>query len=90
MRVEATPDLKEAKVYVSVLEEAKSAELLKALKNASGFLRYELGKQMQIRSAPALKFIADHNIEYGIHIAQVLRDVNASKEADTHDQPDSD
>ena len=58
--------------------------VMAALKSAAGFVRHELGKRMIIRTAPELQFIPDHNIEYGVHIAEVLRQVRPG-EAD-HDE----
>ena len=52
-RVETTPDLRYAKVYVSFLEEAKAADALKGLKSAGGWLRRELGHTLQRTAAPS-------------------------------------
>lgn len=79
-RVDVTRDLSYAKVYVSVYEEDKRKDLIKALKGASGYIRRELGKRMVIRYSPELIFIEDNNIEYGVHIEDVLRRVNKSNE----------
>lgn len=79
-RVDVTRDLSYAKVYVSVYEEDKRKDLIKALKGAAGYIRRELGKRMVIRYSPELIFIEDNNIEYGVHIEDVLRRVNKSNE----------
>ena len=44
------------------------------------FVRHELGQSMIIRYAPEILFEEDHNIEYGIHIASVLRQVRPEEE----------
>lgn len=75
-RVEAARDLSSAKVYVSAMigeDEAKA--MMKFFKDATGFLRRELGKKVILRSIPELQFIWDRNIEYGVHIADVLRSI---------------
>ena len=77
-RAEVTRDLRYAKIYVSVLEDEKRDDLMKALKSASGFIRRSLGKNMLIRYAPELQFISDQNIAYGVHIAKMLADAQAS------------
>ena len=77
-RAEVTRDLRYAKIYVSVLEDDKRDDLMKALKSASGFIRRSLGKNMLIRYAPELQFISDQNIAYGVHIAKMLADAHAS------------
>ena len=79
-RVEATRDLRYAKVYVSVLEEDKQNDMIKALKGAAGFLRRAMGEALSLRYTPELQFIADKNIAYGIHIADVLKQVMANQE----------
>ncbi len=83
-RVDVTRDLSFAKVYVSVLEEENRKPLMAALKHASGYLRHALGKKMIIRYSPELTFVEDHNIEYGLHISNVLKNVlTDSDENDT-------
>ena len=71
-RADVTRDLRYAKVYVSVLEEDKAADLRKALKSASGYLRRELGRQVDLRYTPELLFELDRNIAYGAHISEIL------------------
>ena len=81
-RAEVTRDLRYAKIYVSVLEDEDRGPMVQALKKAAGFVRHELGKRMIIRYAPELLFEVDHNIEYGVHIATVLKQVQS--EVQTH------
>ena len=71
-RAEVTRDLKYCKVRVSVLEDEVRPELMKALKNAAGFIRYELSRQVDLRATPQLIFEADHNMEYAQHIGEIL------------------
>ena len=78
-RAEVTGDLRFAKIYISVLEDDKREGLLYALKNAKGFIRRSLGKRMIIRYTPELIFVSDKNIEYGVHIAQVLAETMESE-----------
>ena len=73
-RVDTTGDLRYAKVYISVPDKTQEKDVLKGLKSASGFLRRELGRSLQLRYTPELQFIADDSIAYGAHILEVLRD----------------
>ena len=73
-RAEVTRDLRYCKVRVSILEEELRSDMLKALKNASGFIRRELGREVDLRYTPELIFELDTNIEYAAHIQQVLRE----------------
>ncbi|MBR4458043.1 MAG: 30S ribosome-binding factor RbfA [Clostridia bacterium] len=78
-RAEVTRDLRYAKIFVSVLEDAQRKPLMDALKSASGFIRHALAKEMIIRQSPELIFVEDRNIAYGAHIAQVLHEVGADQ-----------
>lgn len=79
--VETTPDLKYAKIYVSVLDKSASAQALKGLKSASGYLRRELGRALNLRSTPELTFLRDDSIDKGAHILDLLRDPEVVKPA---------
>lgn len=74
IRVDTTGDLRYARVWVSVLNKEQEKDVLKGLKSASGFLRRELGRALQLRYTPELQFIADDSILQGAHILEVLRD----------------
>ena len=74
--VKATADLKYAKIYISALGGGTAKECLNALKNASGFIRREIGSRMQIRIVPELEFLYDDSIEQGIKISKILKDLN--------------
>ena len=79
IRVDTTGDLRYARVYVSALDKSREKEVLKGLKSASGFLRRELGRALQLRYTPELQFIADDSIQHGAHIMEVLRDPSKVK-----------
>ena len=79
--VETTPDLKYAKIYVSVLDKSASAQALKGLKSASGYLRRELGQALNLRNTPELTFVRDDSIDKGAHILDMLRDPTVVKPA---------
>ena len=85
-RVDTTPDLRYSKIYVSVLEEARSQDALRGLKSAGGWLRRELGSRLQLRYTPELQFIADDSIEYGAHILEMLRDPRVVKPANPENE----
>jgi len=59
LEVKVTRDLSVAKVYFSLLDGENSKEVQKALNNSAGFLHRELGKMLQIRIIPTLRFIYD-------------------------------
>lgn len=79
--VEVTNDLSQAKVYLSVLgEDEEKEDTLKALDQASGFVRTELGRRIRLRHTPELIFKLDTSIEYGSHIENLLRNLNDKDE----------
>lgn len=82
-RVEATPDLRWAKVYVSFLQEEKAKDVLKGLKSASGYLRRELGQRLQLRYTPELQWEQDDSIVYGAKMLKLINSLEVSKDEET-------
>lgn len=78
-RVETTPDLRYTKVYVSFLEEDKVKNAMAGLKSAGGYLRRELGHNLQLRYAPEIVWSLDDSITYG---AKMLKLINSLEIAD--------
>jgi ribosome-binding factor A len=79
--VQTTPDLRFAKVYVSMLDKSSAKDVVKGLKSASGYLRRELGRALRLRYTPELVFEEDNSIDHGAHILEMLRDPNVVKPA---------
>ena len=76
-RVELTADLHHARVYVSVLGSADEQEkTIEGLSSAAGFLRHEIGHQLDLRRAPELTFILDHGAEAGERIEMLLQQLH--------------
>ena len=85
-RAEVTRDLRYAKMYVSILEDDKAEGVMSALKSAAGFIRRELGHNLNLRYTPELQFVHDKNIAYGVHVASVLRGITpAAAESDENE-----
>lgn len=77
---EVAPDLKTAKIYISVLGDEESKEsTLKGLKSAASFLRGQLARELNLRHTPELTFIMDSSIEYGVNMSKLIEEVNKSK-----------
>ena len=75
-----TNDLSYAKVYVTVFNQDRINETMKALKDARGFIRHELMDRVDIRHTPELKFIYDNSIEYGNHIESIIEKIKEKGE----------
>lgn len=74
--VEMTGDLREAKIFVSIMggtEQVKSS--LEGLNSALGFVRREIGKRIRLRFTPEISFALDTSLDYGDHIQKLLLQV---------------
>lgn len=75
--VEMSPDLRNARVFVSTLQAGESREKsLEALRSAAGFLRREIAHNLALRTAPRLEFRFDKSIETGSRIEDLLREAS--------------
>jgi ribosome-binding factor A len=93
-RVETTGDLRYAKVWLSVYGLKDEKEFRRGLKSASGWLRKELARSMNLRYTPELVFELDHSIEYGAHINELISSLDirqdeedAAEEAGAEEEP---
>ena len=84
LRVEATNDLKFAKVKVSVYDKSDDVrkETVAQLNRAEGFIARELGKRVDIRRIPTLKLTLDDSIEYAVHISEIINQLNSERKKD--------
>ena len=74
-RAEVSDDLRHCKVFVSIIGDRHAArQSLDALKNASKFLRGELGHEIDMRHTPELIFVEDRSTERAIALAKTLRE----------------
>ena len=80
-RVQTTPDLRYAKVYVSMLDKDQTREVLKGLKSAGGWLRRELGARLQLRYTPELVWEEDTSITHGARIFDILATLDIPEDA---------
>ncbi|MBN7135299.1 ribosome-binding factor A [Lysobacter enzymogenes] len=87
--VEVTRDLAHAKVFVTALQAERSAEAVKALKELSRELRFQLGRAMKLRHVPELHFHYDDSVDRGERIEHLLRDA-APAESGDDDAPAAD
>ena len=81
-RVETTPDLRYAKVYVSFLQKDCAKEAIKGLKSAGGYLRRHLGSTLQQRYTPELMWAEDDSITHGAHILDIRSTLDIPKDDD--------
>ena len=79
LQVEVAPDLKTCKAWVSVYgDDQKKKETMEGLASASGFIRGELARRVNLRNTPMLKFILDDSIAYGVEMSRRIDEVRAA------------
>ena len=80
--VEVSRDLSHAKVFVTILnggeDQQGMTESVKALNNASGFLRSQLGQRMKLRIVPTLRFHFDDSLSRGNYLSNLIDQARAS------------
>ena len=82
MAVEVTPDLKFAKIFVSVLgNDEEKEKTMEGLKKSASFARHQLAKRMNLRNTPELTFVLDTSIEYGVTMSKKIDELKEKEES---------
>lgn len=85
--VEMTGDLREAKIYVSIMGGAEQVKnSLEGLNSALGFIRREIGQRVRLRFTPEISFALDTSLDYGDHIQKLLLQVEGDVKHDDNAQ----
>ena len=78
--VKVSPDLRHAKVFYSLLgDDHRKAVAAVGLASATGFVKRELSKRLQLRRIPHIEFCFDSTMETGSHIDRLLTDLEESQ-----------
>ena len=81
--VEVTKDMRQARVYVSVMGDEKQQQLcLYGLQHAAGFLQAKVAKRIDTRYTPVLKFVLDMGVKKSIEINEILQSVLPDQDED--------
>ncbi|MGD8328445.1 MAG: 30S ribosome-binding factor RbfA [Acidobacteriota bacterium] len=73
--VRMSPDLKYARAYVSILgDEQQKRDSFAALERAGGFLRSQVGKRLDLRFVPELRFVLDETLDTSERIESLLQE----------------
>jgi len=76
-RVKVSSDLKYADIFVTIFNDRKQQKkALEGLKNATKFIRGELGKDLKIRYVPNIKFIIDKDLEQQYKLLKIITEIN--------------
>ena len=73
--VKISPDLRYAKVFLSILNSRNTKQTLAALKSSSGFIRSRIAAKINLRVTPELVFELDESMQYGEKIDTILKDI---------------
>lgn len=83
--VDVVRDLRYAYVYISVLgNDAQS--VMEGLSNAAGYVRKEVGRELNIRYTPEIIFRLDDSIEKGAYMSKLLSDVNQNSSSEAEEE----
>lgn len=74
--VRVSPDLKMAKIYISVFEKEKRDEVLERIKSKTKFIRSELASRITIKFVPELKFFLDDTLDYVEKIEVLIKKIH--------------
>jgi ribosome-binding factor A len=81
--VEMLPDMKSAKVHVSIMGSEKEQQLsLSGLQNAAGFLQSKIADRIETRYTPRLQFLLDKGVKNSLEVSRILREVLPPEPAD--------
>jgi ribosome-binding factor A len=84
--VEVTPDLREAKVHVSIRGDENQQRLsLHGLRSAAGYLQQKVARRIETRYTPKLKFELDLGVKKSLEITRILDELAQAREQDRSD-----
>jgi ribosome-binding factor A len=83
--VRVSPDLKIAKIYVSVFEKEKREIVLKKIEDKKGFIRSELAHRIRIKFIPELKFFIDDTLDYVEKIDGLIKKIHENDDNKTNE-----
>ena len=85
--VDVSADLKNARVYVTVLgDESDAQSALEGLASAAGYFRHQMKQTLSLRYIPELKFKIDTSLEYGSHIEELLNTIKSEQNSSDNDE----
>ncbi len=89
-RVEVTPDLRSAKVHVSIMgDDTKQKLCLHGLRSSAGFLQSKIAAEIDTRYTPRLEFVIDEGVKKSIELAAILKRVLPKDDAKAPHENDS-
>lgn len=87
--VKVSPDLKNAKIYISVYDKEKREEALAKIEGIKKYIRAELGSRIRIKFTPELKFFIDDTLDYVEKIEGLLKQIHKDDNKRHGESPES-
>jgi ribosome-binding factor A len=89
-RVEVAPDMRSAKVHVSVMGDEKKQQLsLRGLESSAGFLQTKVARRIDTRYTPRLSFVLDQGVKKSIEVQRILNEVLPKEQFEEHHDGDT-
>lgn len=82
--VKISPDLKIAKIYISVFEKEKREAVIEKIRERTGFIRTELAHRIRIKFIPELKFFVDDTLDYVEKIEGLIKKIHENDNKDNN------
>ncbi|MDQ0203449.1 30S ribosome-binding factor RbfA [Pectinatus haikarae] len=80
-KVDVSSDLKNARIYVSILGSQEQFKgTWEGLKHSTGYIRQELAKRIRIKFIPEIAFYPDTSIQYSAHIQELINKIHNAGE----------
>jgi ribosome-binding factor A len=85
-KVQVSPDLREAKVFVSIIgnEEGIEDKTFDGLRDAAGYVQRRVAETIELRNTPRLRFVLDDSVKKSVRISALLRRISEER----GDEPD--
>ena len=88
LRAEVTGDLRHAKIFVSLMGDAKQQKLtIHGLNHARGFIQSKVADRLQTRWTPVIQFVVDESVKKSIEIARLIEQAMATSPKSSQPQP---
>lgn len=83
LSVEVSPDLRAAKIFVTIMGDAKAQSLaMHGLDSARGFIQSKIADRLQIKNTPIIRFVLDPSVKKSIEVSRALQEAGQRDAAD--------
>ncbi len=84
LSVEVSPDLRAAKIFVTIMGDAKAQSLaMHGLDSARGFIQSKIADRLQTKNTPIVRFVLDPSVKKSIEVSRALQEASQRDAADS-------